>query len=396
MDTPHENRSDGGSNVLDLTVEQWLDRASSATGGLRDFGDDRFREGLDRFLTALRQDGAQATPIGWRLCETNLLQGLINRLRIQEALAADPSLPASPLARPLIIVGFPRTGTTHFHRLLGQDPLGFAPPFWQLWAPAPAAEPGCTDDPRIERAEEHLRFLEPTRHMHEMGATLPDECIWLLRNSFVSAGLAYGVQVPSYLGWVMRQDPRPIYAYYRLQLQILASRASGRHLVLKAPTHHWALPALLEAVPEARIVYTVREPVATLASLASYAHANLALWSEQVDRLRTGAACAGQLTAMATHLLAVLDSIPRDRFLPVHYRDIVADPLAVARRVYSYFDYPWSDGFEESARAWLAQSRQHKHGVHGYQLSDYVTPETLREFEKHIAPFCQRLDTPLR
>lgn len=382
--------------TLDLTAQQWLDRASAMTGGLRDFGDDRFREGLDRFLAALHQDGTQATPLGWRLCENNLLQGLVNRLRIQEALAADPSLPASPLSRPLIIVGFPRTGTTHLHRLLGQDPRGFAPPFWQLWAPAPAAEPGCTDDPRIEQAEDNLRFLEPTRHMHEMGAMLPDECIWLLRNSFVSAGLAYGVQVPSYLGWVMRQDPRPSYAYYRLQLQILASRAPGRHLILKAPTHHWAMPALLEAVPEARIVYTVRQPVATLASLASYAHANLALWSDRVDRRRTGAACAGQLTAMAAHLLAVLDAIPRDRFLPVHYRDLVADPAATARRIYAHFGYPWSDELEASARAWLADAPQHKHGVHRYQLSDYVADETLREFETTIAPFCQRFETPLR
>lgn len=382
--------------MLDITAEQWMDRASAMTEGLRDFGDDRFREGLDRFLAALRQDGTQATPIGWKLCESNVLQGLVNRLRIQEALAADPGLASRPLHRPLIIVGFPRTGTTLLHRLLGQDPRGFAPPFWQLWAPAPAAEPGCDDDPRIARAEDMLRFLEPTRHMHEMGAMLPDECIWLLRNSFISAGLAYGVQVPSYFAWVMRQDPRPIYAYYRLQLQILASRAPARHLVLKAPTHHWALPALLEAVPEARIVYTVRPPVVTLASLASYAHANLALWSDRVDMRRTGAACAAQLTAMAAHLLAVLDSVPRERFLPVHYRDLVADPIATARRIYAHFDDPWSDAFEETARAWLAETPQHKHGVHGYQLSDYVSDDTLREFEKNIAPFYRRFDTPLR
>ena len=65
----------------------------------------------------------------------------------------------------------------------------------------------------------------------------------------------------------------PAYAQHRLALQTLQSRQPTERWVLKTPNHLWHLDALLAAYPDARIVWTHRDPGPVVTSLASLANA---------------------------------------------------------------------------------------------------------------------------
>ena len=65
----------------------------------------------------------------------------------------------------------------------------------------------------------------------------------------------------------------PAYAQHRLALQTLQSRQPTERWILKTPNHLWHLDALLAAYPDARIIWTHRDPGPVVTSLASLANA---------------------------------------------------------------------------------------------------------------------------
>ena len=61
------------------------------------------------------------------------------------------------------------------------------------------------------------------------------------------------------------------YAFYRDTLKVLAQgRPAGERYLLKCPEHLWFIDALLVVFPDARIVWTHRDPVACVAVLLAY------------------------------------------------------------------------------------------------------------------------------
>lgn len=76
--------------------------------------------------------------------------------------------------------------------------------------------------------------------MHEMGASIPNECIVAMSCTFLSENLPGQYQIPSYTAWYYRQDLGYAYSYYRRMLKVLQWKNPRRHWLLKAPTH-WQL-----------------------------------------------------------------------------------------------------------------------------------------------------------
>src|SRR5215469_9669907 len=83
--------------------------------GLTDFGDDRFREPLRVLVAALERE-AKLNPLG-RVLLRLLLQLLTTRLLVQDLVTRHPEILELPVPAPIVILGLPRTGTTHLHTL---------------------------------------------------------------------------------------------------------------------------------------------------------------------------------------------------------------------------------------------------------------------------------------
>lgn len=89
------------------------------TAGLEDFGGAHFREGLGVLLAALESE-AELSLLGRMSARSQIVKLLVNRLRLEAAVARHPEALEAPLERPVVIVGLPRTGTSHLHNQIGR------------------------------------------------------------------------------------------------------------------------------------------------------------------------------------------------------------------------------------------------------------------------------------
>lgn len=94
--------------------------------------DSAAREGLAVLLASAERD-ADLTPVGRVALQEYVVRTLAERLRLDAAV--DPS--PSPVRRPLVVFGLPRTGTTLLQRLLAAHPDALSLPLWLRGEPLP-------------------------------------------------------------------------------------------------------------------------------------------------------------------------------------------------------------------------------------------------------------------
>ena len=344
---------------------------------LEDFGDDGFREPLRVLLDALERE-ADLTALGRFLTRQLLLQLLGTRLRAQDLVARHPEILAEPIEAPIVIMGLPRTGTTHLHNLISQDPDLASLAYWESLDPVPfdadLPEPGAPD-PRIARCAQALRLVHYVMPlfplMHEMTPEARHEEIQLLAVEFSTMLFEASYQVPSYRDWYAASDQTPAYAMLKRLLQILQWRSGrARRWVLKSPQHLWSLDALDAVYPDARIVQTHRDPVKVAASLASLVGLLRGMGSDDVDPAEIGADWSRRLAEGLRRAMAVREAPGFDasRVFDVHFRDFYTDPLGVVHRIYAHFGMMLGDAAERNMRRFIERHPQNEHGRHEYTL----------------------------
>jgi hypothetical protein len=180
-----------------------------------------------------------------------------------------------------------------------------------------------------------------------------------------------------------------VYASHRRQLQYLQWRCPAERWVLKSPAHLWFLDALLAVYPDACIVQTHRDPVKVLPSVASLVCGWRSLYEGDVDARAIG---RWQVELYAGMLESCLRERPRHdprQFFDLHFREVLADPLAAVRRIYAHFGFDWSDAAERSLRDWHAVHPQGKHGEHRYSAEQFglVPAEVAERFARYSEHF---------
>ena len=88
--------------------------------GLSDFGPDDFRERLRVWLLAAQEDDSLSS-IGRIGVYNDILRYAVNRLRVEDLVGRHPEILDVRIERPIIIVGLPRSGTTHLLNLISAD-----------------------------------------------------------------------------------------------------------------------------------------------------------------------------------------------------------------------------------------------------------------------------------
>jgi hypothetical protein len=114
-----------GLPPLHLSAAALMAAAQRRTG-LADWGDASFQEAFRRLLEAY-EGTANLHLLGRLALRHECLRLLSNRLRLQDDVQRCPRIAQTPIRKPLVIVGLPRTGTTMLHHLLAQDPSARVP-----------------------------------------------------------------------------------------------------------------------------------------------------------------------------------------------------------------------------------------------------------------------------
>jgi hypothetical protein len=364
--------------------------------GLGDFGDESFRVPMRVLLASLEQEAA-LTPIGRSVQRQRIVDILVNRLRAEDHFRRHPEILEETIAKPLVIVGLPRTGTTMLHRTLAADPRWYSVLWYECRNPSPFPGTGAERrDPRIAEAEAQVQaMIEGSPELaaiHPLDALAPDEEILLLEHSFYSTTPEAAANVPSYGRWLNERDQTAAYVYLKKLLQFLQWQkkrvgSSAERWVLKTPHHLGFMDLLFAVFPDAHVVQTHRDPLETIPSLASMIHAVWILASESADPHEVGRQWNDKMAAALRRCLQVRDHYP-DRFIDVWYLDAVQDPIAEARRIYERIGVPFLPSAENAMRDFVARNPRDKRPPHQYALAQFGL--TAAGIERDFAEYRRR------
>src|SRR5262245_38747316 len=121
---------------VDLDVERMVEEAV-AEAGVDDFADaDGFWERVKAYVGAIEADDGLTQLIRGTLRQ-RVIRLLRNRLSLTELLERYPEIKSISIEKPFIVVGMPRSGTTHLVNLLAADPGRRALPYWESQEPLP-------------------------------------------------------------------------------------------------------------------------------------------------------------------------------------------------------------------------------------------------------------------
>jgi hypothetical protein len=366
---------------------------------LDDFGEPTWREGLERYVAALR-DEAHLHELGEQIVGGEIVEYLSTRLGLVDWRNRHPEIADADVTPPIVIVGQARTGTTILHDLLAQDPSNRVPLTWEVDRPLPPPESATYDtDPRIAASQELLESVELVipgfQAMHPMGARLPQECVRMTGGDFRSMIFPTQYRVPSYAHWLLDEaDMAPAYRWHRIYLQHLQSRHPAPRWVLKSPGHLWCLGALLAEYPNALLVQTHRDPLRIIASLSSLMSVLRRLGSDDISVPDIAAEFAGYLVdGLDRSVSARTDgTAPADRVVDVQFRAFMTDPFSTIHEVYDRLGLGLGADAERRMRAFLAENTTEKHGGHQYTFAD--TELDADEWRERTRAYQDYFDVP--
>lgn len=385
-----------GTGIADLDPDHILAAARRQTG-LQDWGSSDFLEPM-RLVTD-NADRLGFTTLARIFIRNTLIKAVVNRLLLQQALQRTPSLRDVPLRKPVFILGFPRSGTTLLQNLLSQSPDRRGLQFWELVSPFPAHTDPATDLRRRKRTADialGLGYLIAPEmgDVHAVSSTTLEECWYLFCNTFCVLNWDLQTGLDDYGRWLLAHDMRPAYAEYRQYLQVLASQRPAEHLLLKCPEHLWFVDALLAAFPDACIVWTHRDPVASIASYCSLMTLPRRMMYGHVEPRALGSLVVDRFHAAVTRATAALDQADPARFFHVAFHDLLNDPKAVVHQIVRHFGLDDPPDSEARMDAYLSTKRQDEQGKHVYSASRYGIDAA--EVHARYADYIQRFSIPIK
>ncbi|WP_233457120.1 sulfotransferase family protein [Qipengyuania flava] len=357
-----------------------MDQAAAVTG-LDDFGDRWFERPFDALLDSVTHE-ARLNAAGDFSAMKQFHHVLRDRLYAQMWFKRHPEILARPLKNPVVIVGPMRSGTTRLHRLLASDQRFAHLRSFETISPVPRPEfedvlAGEKEDFRPKLAARIMkvaRLANPrTLSIHPTGPYEPEEELGLLVASMWSMKHDAQWHVPSYAQWCEGENPVEAYRHMANLLRLIGwsqQESSLRPWILKTPQHMLDLPALLEVFPDARLIFTHRDPKQVVGSAASLAWNQTIIYSDHNDPAQTGRQWLGKTATMIERMRAARDAIPRDRMIDVQYDDMETDWRGTMERVYRFLELDMAPAVDGMQR-FLDRSARLKRRPHRYSLAEF-------------------------
>lgn len=371
--------------------------------GLDDFGDRWFERPMDVLLDAIAGE-ARLNAAGDFSAMQQFHHVLRDRLLAQMWFKRHPEIRSRPMPRPVVIVGPMRSGTTRMHRLLASDRRFSHMRSFETISPVPRPDfeevlDGRREDFRpvlARRIMKVARLANPrTLSIHPTGPYEPEEELGLLVASMW--GMKHEAQwhIPTYGRWCEGESAVPAYRHMADLLRLVGwsqQVSSLRPWILKTPQHMLDLPALLEVFPDARLIFTHRDPLKVVGSAASLAWNQTIIYSDHADPARMGREWLHKTALQVERMRAARDSIPKERMIDVQYEDMERDWHATMERVYRFLDLdmaPALPGMEDYMRRASALKRR----PHAYSLDEFGL--TSGDVLDRLGDYVRTFDVPI-
>lgn len=349
--------------------------------------DDGFADRLGSHIAAIESDtGLRQLARG--TLRTRIVRLLRNRLSLSDLLRRYPEIGRITIETPLIVVGMPRSGTTHLVNLIAEDPRRRALPYWESQDPIPGRGqgPGVDGvDPRYARAKaEHDALMASVPAVAAMHDRLPEaieEEVELLDLDMASYVLEWHARVPGWRDVYLGLDQTRHYGYLRTVLQALTFLRGPRTWVLKSPQHAEQLGPLMATFPDATVAFTHRDPVAVIQSaITMMAYSDrmrrhridpdwlVDYWSDRIHRLLS--ACVRD-----RHL------VPDDRSVDIGFHHLNGNEMPVLADLYDRAGTELTRNVAKRFGAYIDANRRGAKGAIPYDIRRHfgVDPHDLRD-----------------
>lgn len=372
-----------------LIAAQLIEEAHRTTG-LDRFDTETFRESLEILLADWNKQEVSDTAVA-RL-RAQIVGALATRLKVTAYLQRRPELLERPIERPVFVFGIPRTGTTLLSNLLAADPARRSPLTWEIDDPVPPPTTKMLyNDPRaLKRLEEERALLAANPDIgkyYRFSAIYPNECLFFMGHDFKNVNWESRGRLPNYRDYLFGSvDMTPAYEYHKRFLQLLQADAPGIWN-LKMPSHGLYLQTILKIYPDARLVWTHRDPLTATSSFCSLIKTGHMSFLGRVDRRWIGENMPWQAVRHVERIMDARDKLGEERIIDVHYADLMRNPIATMRSLYIALGDEFTPAAGAGMHAWLADNPQGKFGRHEYKLAEYGrTAEEIRPlFERYLS-----------
>jgi hypothetical protein len=356
--------------------------------GLSDIGDPaEFRPGLDQVCTALEQLPELPTT-GRFAARRQILRALRQRLRRREWLAQRPREFAKELRAPVVVVGLPRTGTTFLHRLLAASDNARALPMWEVAMPFPPLDgPDKRRQTGVRGAQMMKRVVPDIDRKHTTGADEPEECMHLQDEAFLSWSWFSNYPIPTYTRWLQQADPTHAYRVWSDVLRFVQGREPSARLTLKSPSHTAWLDALLDHAPDARLVWTHRDPAEVVPSFSSLVATTrgVSTTRQTADPHALGREICDHLAWLAERGMSHRPRIATGQLIDISFSSLRSDPLGTVAKIHAHFGIPWTPSTAQRVQAEIDGRPRGRHGSHQYDLSEFGLSEGL--IQQQFGPY---------
>lgn len=337
-------------------VEVGLKLAFEQTG-LTDLGSED-RGFVERYMVAknvgLERSGVVYSPMGRFVIRQSIAERFVYRLQLVDYFKKHPSISNIKFKPPIFVIGFPRTGTTYLHELLGLHEGVRSHKTWEQLTPIPGTDHESIEAQEADRKRRYdkmspfFNFMfknlvhEKIQHIHRIQYDEPEECT---------------IPCASELPWAMTEIPFMVFAadklfplgagrafqMYRQFLQLMTWQSADKRdkdftWMLKSPFHLPYLEELFSEFPGATVVWTHRDPTECIASACSLYETILEMGMEEwsIDRKKIGAAVA-EYTKLslekAEETLKKLGPEKNIKMLHIRYADNVKEPKKICKQV---------------------------------------------------------------
>jgi sulfotransferase family protein len=372
---------------FDLSVDGVLSAAVERTS-LQDFGPDDFRERLELLVSVVAWEGHT------RLAQLSTFRRMVNkatdRLLTRELVKQHPEIRDEPINAPLIVAGLPRSSTTHLLNLIAADSRFQSTPYWQVLRPVPLMpedEPGQDGiDPRWQRAQaswEQLQRMNPYAAAHHpMDPDHISEDGELQMADFSSYVWEFSTRAPDWRDYYLSHDQTPHYEYEKLMMQVLQwQRGERGRWIVKAPQHFEQLRPIMNVFPDAVVIFTHRDPVASMQSiLQAYSYTAryrervldlpyyLEYWSDRYGRLLDG-------------YLRDVGVVPARQQFDVLFHEFVGNDVPTVERIYEQIGLEMTDQARGELEHFMLSHQRGAHGRLTFNLrGDFdADPNLIRE-----------------
>lgn len=375
---------------VDLSAEALFARAARASGlSEPDFegGDPSIHGRLAAYLGAVEADPG-LNGLARSVQQTRVVRMLTSRALLNDLLATHPEIHDIRLEKPIIVVGLPRSGTTHLVNLLAADTRRRSLPYWESQEAFPRRGEGPGPDgldPRYLRLRaEHAaeRAIAPlTQNMHDRFPEAIEEECELMDLDFSSYTLEWHVRGGAWRDFYLDLDHDRHYTYLRTILKALTFLRGPQQWVLKSPQHLEQLGPLIRTFPDATVAFTHRDPVAVIQSAITMLAYGDRMRRHSIEPVQLRDYWIDRIERMLRATVRDRELVPAEQSVDVMFHEFTANDMAVVEQVYDRAGVELTRTARAQMDAYVRANPRGKHGQVSYDLmGDFgVGPAEVRE-----------------